>query len=104
MIRYIIISISSGILFGFLDGVINANPLAGAVGISLLCGVVMGSITGGCFLREALIVSLYGFGPGALPIISMLGALVDPAATIINSSGDTAAAMIVSRFCKTNYY
>ena len=28
MIRYIIVSISSGILFGFLDGVINANPLA----------------------------------------------------------------------------
>ncbi len=28
MIRYIIVSIVSGILFGILDGVINANPLA----------------------------------------------------------------------------
>ena len=28
MIKYIIVSISSGILFGILDGVINANPLA----------------------------------------------------------------------------
>jgi hypothetical protein len=28
MIRYIIVSIISGILFGVLDGVINANPLA----------------------------------------------------------------------------
>jgi len=28
MIGYIIVSIVSGILFGILDGVINANPLA----------------------------------------------------------------------------
>lgn len=28
MVRYVIISIVSGILFGMLDGVINANPLA----------------------------------------------------------------------------
>ncbi len=28
MMRYIIVSIASGILFGVLDGVINANPLA----------------------------------------------------------------------------
>ncbi len=28
MIRYIIVSITSGILFGFLDGVINGNPYA----------------------------------------------------------------------------
>ena len=73
---------------------------AGAVGISLLCGVVMSGIPGGGFLGEALIVSLYGFGPEALPIISMLGTLVDPPATMINSAGDTAVAMIVSRFNK----
>lgn len=29
MIRYIIVSIGSGILFGSMDGIINANPLAG---------------------------------------------------------------------------
>ncbi len=28
MIRYIIVSIIGGIIFGFLDGLINANPLA----------------------------------------------------------------------------
>ncbi|MEJ2647780.1 MAG: dicarboxylate/amino acid:cation symporter [Sedimentisphaerales bacterium] len=78
------------------------DTLAGAVGISLLCGVVMSGIPGGGFLGEALIVSLYGFGPQALPIISMLGTLVDPPATMINSSGDTAAAMLVSRFNKAN--
>ena len=78
------------------------STLAGAVGISLLCGVVMSGIPGGGFLGEALIVSLYGFGPEALPIISMLGTLVDLPATMINASGDTAAAMILSRFSKAN--
>jgi hypothetical protein len=28
MVAYLIVSIASGILFGFLDGVINANALA----------------------------------------------------------------------------
>jgi hypothetical protein len=28
MIRYIIVSIGSGILFGVMDGMINGNPLA----------------------------------------------------------------------------
>ncbi len=78
------------------------DTLAGAVGISLLCGVVMSGIPGGGFLGEALIVSFYGFSPEALPVISLLGTLVDPPATMINASGDTAAAMIVSRFTKVN--
>lgn len=67
-----------------------------AIGVSLLCGVVMSGITGGGFLGEVLIVTLYGFGPEALPVISMLGTLVDPPATMVNASGDTVAAMIVN--------
>lgn len=70
---------------------------AGAIGVSLLCGIVMSGIPGGGFLGEALIVSLYGFGPEALPVIAMLGTLVDPPATMINASGDSVAAMIVNR-------
>ena len=73
------------------------DTFAGAIGVALLCGVVMSGIPGGGFLGEALIVTLYGFGPEALPIISMLGTLVDPPATMINSSGDTVAAMMVTR-------
>ncbi|MHC4130872.1 MAG: dicarboxylate/amino acid:cation symporter [Planctomycetota bacterium] len=76
------------------------DTLASAVGVALLCGVVMSGIPGGGFLGEALIVSLYGFGPEALPIIAMLGTLVDPPATMINSSGDTVAAMITTRLLK----
>jgi Na+/H+-dicarboxylate symporter len=77
------------------------ETMAGAVGVSILCGVVMSGIPGGGFLGEALIVSLYGFGPEALFIASMIGTVVDSPATMINSAGDTAAAMIVNRFIKT---
>lgn len=73
------------------------GTLAGAVGVAILCGLVMSGIPGGGFLGEALIVSLYGFAPEALPIISMLGTLIDPPATMINSTGDTVAAMMVNR-------
>jgi Na+/H+-dicarboxylate symporter len=73
------------------------ETLVGAIGVAILCGVVMSGIPGGGFLGEALIVSLYGFSPEALPIISMLGTLVDPPATMVNASGDTVASMLVSR-------
>ena len=76
------------------------ETLAGAVGVALLCGVVMSGIPGGGFLGEMLIVTLYGFGPEALPIVAVLGTLVDPPATMINASGDTVAAMLVTRFLK----
>lgn len=79
----------------------GVGTMAGAIGVSLLCGIVMSGIPGGGFLGEALIVSLYGFGPEALPIIAMLGTLVDPPATMINSSGDTVAAMMVNRLLIT---
>lgn len=75
----------------------GVDTLVGVVGVSLLCGVVMSGIPGGGFLGEMLIVTLYGFGPEALPLISMLGVLVDPPATMINASGDTVAAMLVTR-------
>ncbi|MEN8127840.1 MAG: dicarboxylate/amino acid:cation symporter [Planctomycetota bacterium] len=73
------------------------ETFAGAIAVSLLCGVVMSGIPGGGFLGEVLIVSLYSFGPEALPIISMLGTLVDPPATMVNASGDTVAAMMVNK-------
>jgi len=73
------------------------DTYVGAIGVSLLCGVVMSGIPGGGFLGEVLIVSLYNFGPEALPVISMLGTLVDPPATMVNATGDTVAAMLVNK-------
>jgi Na+/H+-dicarboxylate symporter len=68
-----------------------------AVGVALLSGIVMAGIPGGGFLGELLIVMLYGFPIEALPIISMIGTLVDPPATMINSVGDNVSSMLVAR-------
>ena len=64
---------------------------------SLLSGVVLSGVPGGGLVGEMLIVSLYGFPPEAFPIIATIGFLVDPAATMVNATGDTCSALIISR-------
>lgn len=75
----------------------GATTILTAVGIALLSGTVMAGIPGGGFIGEILIVSLYGFPIEALPIISMVGTLVDPPATMINAAGDNVCSMMLAR-------
>jgi Na+/H+-dicarboxylate symporter len=70
---------------------------ATAVGVALLSGMVMSGIPGGGFLGELLIVTLYGFPPEALPMIAMIGTLVDPPATMVNAVGDNVVSMMIAR-------
>jgi Na+/H+-dicarboxylate symporter len=93
----------SGILkIAFLFGIFNM-PFTGlgtfgsAILVSVLSGVVLSGVPGGGLVGEMLIVSLYGFPPEAFPIIATLGFLVDPAATMVNATGDTCSSMIVAR-------
>lgn len=85
-------------LFGLFD-----MPFTGigtyvtAILISVLSGVVMSGVPGGGLIGEMLIVNLYGFPMEAFPIIATIGYLVDPPATMINVTGDTVAAMMVTR-------
>jgi Na+/H+-dicarboxylate symporter len=68
-----------------------------AIGIAILCGTVVSGIPGGGVIGEILIISLYGFPPEAFPIITMIGTLVDPPATMVNAIGDNVASMLVAR-------
>jgi len=68
-----------------------------AILIAVLSSVVMSGIPGGGLIGEMLIVSLYGFPMEAFPIIATIGWLIDPPATCINVSGDTASAMLVTK-------
>lgn len=86
-------------LFGFYGlSFSGANTFATAIAIAALSGVVLSGIPGGGLVGEMLIVSLYGFPPEAFPIIATIGFLVDPAATMVNATGDTASSMLVARF------
>lgn len=66
--------------------------------VAILGGVVMSGVPGGGLIGEMLIVNLFGFPPEAFPIIATIGFLVDPPATWVNATGDTVAAMVVTRF------
>ncbi|MDE2221926.1 MAG: dicarboxylate/amino acid:cation symporter [Candidatus Omnitrophica bacterium] len=90
--------LKTAVLFGLFH--MNfASPWAmvTAVGVALLSGTVMSGIPGGGFLGELMIVTLYGFPVVAMPIISMIGTLVDPPATMVNAIGDNVSSMLVAR-------
>jgi Na+/H+-dicarboxylate symporter len=86
----------------FLFGLFNMDfsgmqTLLTAIGIAILCGTVVSGIPGGGTIGEILIISLYGFPPEAFPVITMIGTLVDPPATMVNAIGDNVASMMVAR-------
>jgi len=93
----------SGILkIAFLFGVFGrpfsgAFELAMAILISILGGVALSGVPGGGYAASLIICSVYGFPPEAFPIIAMIGQIVDAPATMVNATGDTNAAMIVTR-------
>ena len=77
MIRYLIVSIVSGILFGILDGVINANPLAqrlyqvykpiAKTSINPLAGMVIDLVYG--FVMAGVFLLLYKSLPGETGLV-----------------------------------
>lgn len=69
-----------------------------AILISVLSGVVMSGIPGGGLIGEAVIVSLYGFPIEAFLIISTIGWLIDPPATMLNVCGDITSSMLVDKY------
>jgi Na+/H+-dicarboxylate symporter len=69
-----------------------------ALGMTVLVSIVEGGIPNGGYVGEMLFISAYGFPPEALPPAIIIGTLIDPVATLLNATGDTAAAMLVSRF------
>ncbi len=94
--------LSSILKISFLFGIFGHDftgigTYAAAILISILGGVVMSGVPGGGLIGEMLIVNMFGFPPEAFPIIATIGFLVDPPATMLNSTGDTVVSMVVTR-------
>ena len=80
MWRYVIVSVAGGILFGILDGVINANPLAQKLyevyqpiarkSVNAIAGVIIDLLYG--FVMAAAFLLLYASLPGRLGIVKGL--------------------------------
>lgn len=52
---------------------------------------------GGGTISETLIITMMGFPLTALPILTIIATIIDPAATLLNVVGDTSSSMLVSR-------
>lgn len=79
------------------------RPLDGAgaalaVGVAVACGGVVSAVPSGGLVAEALILSVFGFPPEALPAVAAISLLVDPPATVLNATGDLVAAQLVTRW------
>lgn len=85
-------------LFGLFGKDINNFPvLLSILAVGFLVGAVMGAIPGGGLIGEMLIISVYGFPPESLPIIAVISTIIDAPATVLNTTGNTVCAMLVSR-------
>ena len=94
--------LSSIIKISFLFGIFG-QPFTGvgtyamSVVVAILSAFVLSGAPGGGLVGEMLIGSRFGFPAEAFPLIATLGFLFDPAATCLNSSGDTIASMMITR-------
>ncbi len=68
-----------------------------ALGITVFVSIVAGGIPNGGYIGEMLMISVYQLPVEAIPAVMILGTLVDPLATVLNSTGDTVAAMLVTK-------
>ncbi len=79
---------------------LDPGAAALAVGVALLCGGVVSAVPSGGLVAEALILSVFGFPPEALPAVAVISLLVDPPATVLNATGDLVAAELVNRWSR----
>lgn len=73
------------------------DTLSIAIFITIIVSMVEGGIPNGGYLGEILFISVYHLPAETLTIAMAIGTLVDPFATILNVTGDTASAMLVTR-------
>ena len=87
-------------VLGVFGNDLSWNMLLPIVAVAVLSSVGMSGVPGGGYIGEYIICSI--FFPTqmelAFPILVAIGNLVDPPATMINSSGDYVVSYIVSRF------
>lgn len=85
-------------LFGIFGRSMNSvSTILGILIVAFLVGAVMGAIPSGGMIGEMLIISVYGFPPEVLAIIAVISTIIDAPATLLNSTGNTVCAMMITR-------
>jgi Na+/H+-dicarboxylate symporter len=76
---------------------LTPGVLAATVAIAILAAVVVSAIPTGGMTAEMVILSAFGFGHEALPLLAVISVIIDPLATLLNATGDNAAALLGNR-------
>lgn len=75
-----------------------------ALGITVFVSIVAGGIPNGGYIGEMLMISVYQLPQEAIPAVMIIGTLVDPLATVLNATGDTVAAMFVTKITGEKFH
>lgn len=81
-------------LFGGIETVNIGQVIITALIANLLVTAVP---IGGGTISEMMIITMMGFNPAALPILTIIATIIDPPATMLNVVGDTSSSMLISR-------
>ena len=74
------------------------GAILGVLGVALLANLLITGVPiGGGTISEMLIITMMGYPPAALPILTMIATIIDAPATMLNVTGDTVSSMLVSR-------
>ena len=67
--------------------------------VSVIATLLISAVPiGGGTISEMLIITTLGFPISALPILTIIATIIDSPATVLNVTGDSAAAMMINRF------
>ena len=76
----------------------SLSAILSILGVSLLAGFLISAVpTGGGVISETLILSMFGFPPAALGILSTIAVVIDAPATVINVVGNTTSTLLTTR-------
>lgn len=70
------------------------------VGLGILVGTVMGAVPTGGMTGELLICSVLGYPPEMAAVLMIISTLIDIPATLLNSTGNVVASVIVNKAAK----
>lgn len=75
----------------------SLQVLALSIFLAVVASTAISSVPGGGAIGSVMIVSAFGLPPASLGILLLVGTLVDPLGTMINSTGDSVVSFLVAR-------
>ena len=74
------------------------GDIAKVFGIAFVANLLISAVPiGGGTISEMMIITLMGFSPACLPVLTIIATIIDPPATMLNVVGDSASSMLVAR-------